>query len=79
MRRQWHESYGARLFRFGRYYLKRGKYDRSLPLLVKSLRFGGRYQFDDKLKLLVECGLRRIGVGGLLDWVFGAPGLGGRL
>ena len=79
MRRQWHESYGARLFRFGRYYLKRGKYDRSLPLLVKSLRFGGRYQFDDKLKLLVECGLRRIGVGGLLDWVFGAPGLGSRL
>ena len=76
MREQWHESYGARLFRFGRYYLKRRKYNRAWPLLLKSLRFGGRHQFDDKLKLLVECGLRRVGVGGLLDWVFEAPGVG---
>jgi glycosyltransferase involved in cell wall biosynthesis len=68
MRRQWHESYGARLFRFGRYYLKRRKYHKSLPLLLKSLRFGGLYQLDDKLKLLVECGLRRLGVGRMLDW-----------
>ena len=79
MHRQWHESYGARLFRFGRYYLKRREYDRALPLLLKSLRFGGRHQFDDKLKLLVECGLRRVGVGRLLDWAFGMPGLVGRL
>ncbi len=79
MRRQWHESYGARLFRFGRYYLKRRKYHKSLPLLLKSLRFGGRHQFDDKLKLLIECGLRRVGVGGLLDWAFGALAVGDRL
>ncbi len=79
MRRQWHESYGARLFRFGRYYLKRRQYHSSLPLLLKSLRFGGRHQFGDKLMLLVECGLRRIGVGRLLDWAFGAPGGVGRL
>ncbi len=77
MRRQWHESYGARLFRFGRYYLKRRKYHKSLPLLLKSLRFGGRHQFDDKLKLLMECSLRRIGVGRLLDRASGAPGVGG--
>ncbi len=74
MRRQWHESYGARLFRFGRYYLKRRKYHRSLPLLFKSLRFGGHHQLDDKLKLLMECSLRRVGVGRLLDRAFGAPG-----
>ncbi|MCH8878499.1 MAG: glycosyltransferase [Planctomycetes bacterium] len=79
MRRQWHESCGERLFRFGRYYLKRRKHHRSLPLLLKSLRFGGRHQFDDKLKLLVECGLRRVGVGRLFDWAFGVSGVGGRL
>ena len=77
MRRQWHESYGARLFRFGRYYLKRRKYHRSLPLLFKSLRFGGHHQLDDKLKLLMECSLRRVGVGRLLDRAFGAPGVVG--
>jgi len=77
MRKQWHESYGARLFRFGRYYLKRRQYHSSLPLLLKALRFGGRNQFGDKLKLVVECGLRRIGVSRLLDWAFQAPGVGG--
>ena len=69
MRRQWHESYGARLFRFGRYLLKRGRYYESARLLLRSLRFGGRHQFGNKLKLLIECELRYVGAGKMLAWL----------
>ena len=69
MRRQWHESYGARLFRFGRYLLKRRRYAESARLLRRSLRYGGRCEFAGKLKLLVECELRYAGLGSVLDWM----------
>ncbi len=67
LRRQWHESYGARLFRFGRHLLKRGRYHESLRLLVRALRFGGRHNIEDKLKLLLECHLRYLGAGWMVD------------
>lgn len=69
MRRQWHESYGARLFRFGRYLLKRDRYYESARLLFRSLRFGGRHHIGEKLKLLIECELRYVGAGTMLDWL----------
>lgn len=69
MRRQWHESYGARLFRFGRYLLKHHRYAESAGLLIRSLRYGGRCGFAGKLKLLVECELRYAGLGVAVDWM----------
>lgn len=69
MRRQWHESYGARLFRFGRYLLKHRRYAESARLLIRSLRYGGRCAFSAKLKLLAECELRYLGFGAALDWL----------
>lgn len=68
LRKQWHRSYGARLFRFGRYLLKQRRYHESMRLLVAALRFGGAYQRSDKLRLLIECQLRSVGLGRLLDW-----------
>ena len=69
MRRQWHESYGARLFRFGRYLLKCRRYAESARLLLRSLRYGGRCGFAGKLKLLAECELRYAGMGLVVDWM----------
>ncbi len=49
--------------------LKRGRYYESARLLSRSLRFGGRRHFGEKLKLLIECELRDVGAGKMLDWL----------
>ncbi len=68
MRREWHESYGSRLLRFGRYLLVQGRLLESTLLLMKSLRFGGRSNLKEKLFLLIECGLWQLGLGKVVKW-----------
>lgn len=61
MRRQWRQSYGARLFRYGRYRVKQGRYRDALPLLTQSLRYGGMFQLRAKIVLAGECVMRLVG------------------
>ena len=54
MRRQWRRSYGARLYRHGRYRVKAGRCLEALPLVTRALCYGGVAEFGAKIALWSE-------------------------